>query len=105
MAAWAAVRHCGQEHRGALPAGDQDNYMAEMAAQLAVAERAGEKRVVIVFDATSPPEVLRRFMQICDRKRQRVYRRDWLDTWAQRLQAFEVVVFLWQTSHIGAPVP
>jgi len=60
--------------------------------------------VVIVFDATSPPEVLRRFVWSCRRKRQRIYRRDWLDTWWRQLQRFEAVVFLWQTSHVGAPV-
>ena len=89
---------------GALPEGVCDNYMAEMAAQLAVAASAGVRRVVIVFDATSPPEVLRRFVWSCRRKRQRFFRRDWLDTWWQQLQAFEVVVFVWQTSHVGAPV-
>ena len=78
--------------------------MAEMAAQLAVAAKAGVRRVVIVFDATSPPEALRRFLWSCWRKRQRFYRRDWLDTWRQQLQAFEAVVFVWQTSHVGAPV-
>ena len=104
VAAWAAVRHDGVREMGALSEGVRDNYMAEMAAQLAVAASAGVRRVVIVFDATSPPEVLRRFMGSCWRKRQRFYRRDWLDTWRQQLQAFEVVVFLWQTSHVGAPV-
>ena len=104
MAAWAAVRHDGARESGALPEGVRDNYMAEMAAQLAVAAKAGVRRVVIVFDATSPPEVLRRFVWSCRRKRQRIYRRDWLDTWWRQLQSFEVVVFLWQTSHVGAPV-
>ena len=104
MAAWAAVRHDGARESGALPEGVRDNYMAEMAAQLAVAAKAGVRRVVIVFDATSPPEVLRRFVWSCRRKRQRIYRRDWLDTWWRQLQRFEVVVFLWQTSHVGAPV-
>lgn len=104
VAAWAAVRHDGARESGALPEGVRDNYMAEMAAQLAVAAKAGVKRVVIVFDATSPPEVLRRFVWSCRRKRQRIYRRDWLDTWWRQLQRFEAVVFLWQTSHVGAPV-
>ena len=104
VAAWAAVRHDGVQESGALPEGVRDNYMAEMAAQLSVAAHAGVRRVVIIFDATSPPEVLRRFVWSCRRKRQRVYRRDWLDTWWRQLQAFEVVVFVWQTSHVGAPV-
>ena len=104
VAAWAAVRHDGARESGALPEGVRDNYMAEMAAQLAVAAKADVKRVVIVFDATSPPEVLRRFVWSCRRKRQRIFRRDWLDTWWRQLQKFEVVVFLWQTSHVGAPV-
>ena len=37
VAAWAAVRHDGERVMGALPDGARDNYMAEMAAQLAVA--------------------------------------------------------------------
>ena len=74
VAAWAAVRHDGVQESGALPEGVRDNYMAEMAAQLSVAAHAGVRRVVIIFDATSPPEVLRRFVWSCRRKRQRVYR-------------------------------
>eukprot|EP00964_Phaeocystis_antarctica_P092323 scaffold59374_cov68-Phaeocystis_antarctica.AAC.1 len=35
VAAWAAVRHDGARESGALPDGVRDNYMAEMAAQLA----------------------------------------------------------------------
>ena len=104
VAAWAAVRHDGAKEMGALPGGVRDNYMAEMAAQLAVAAKAGVQRVVIVFDATSPPEVLRRFVWSCRRKRQRFFRRDWLDTWWRQLQVLEAVVFVWQTSHVGAPV-
>ena len=80
-----------------------DNYMAEMRAQVAAAERCKHRRVVLVFDATSPPEVLRRFIWSCHRRRQRIYRRDWLDSWWAALQKFETVVFLWQTSHAGAP--
>ena len=62
-----------------------DNYMAEMksADVTAAAERAfsmGLRRIVLVFDATSPLEVLRRFIWSCNRKRQRIYRRDWLDS-------------------------
>ena len=104
VAAWAACRHDGEVTRGALPDGVKDNYMAEMAAQLAVARARGVQRVVVVFDATSPPEVLRRFIHSCWRRQQRIYRRDWLDSWAQDLQQFETVVFVWQTSHVGAPV-
>ena len=104
VAAWAAVRHDGAREMGALPEGVRDNFMAEMAAQLAVAAKAGVRRVVVVFDATSPPEVLRSFVRGCRRRRQRVFRRDWLDAWWRSLQSFEVVVFVWQTSHVGAPV-
>ena len=105
VAAWAAARHDGQVVGGALPEGYRDNYMAEMAAQLEVARACEVRRVVVVFDATSPPEVLRRFARLCARRQQRVYRRDWIDTWLQRLcVGFDVVVMLWQTSHVGAPI-
>ena len=104
VASWAACRHDGAVEAGALPEGAQDNYMAEMAAQLAVARQRGIRRVVIIFDATSPPEALRSFSRKCWRQQQRFYRRDWLDSWLQDLQAFEAVVLMWQTSHVGAPV-
>ena len=105
VAAWAAARHDGHVVGGALPEGYRDNYMAELAAQLEVARASAVRRVVVVFDATSPPEVLRRFARLCARRQQRVYRRDWIDTWLQRLCAgFDAVVMLWQTSHVGAPI-
>ena len=105
-AGWSARRSDGGEWHGVIPPPFNDNYMAEMRAQTAAAERAfglGCRRIVLVFDATSPPEVLRRFIWSCNRKRQRIYRRDWLDSWWEALQKFETVVFLWQTSHAGAP--
>ena len=103
VAAWAAVDNQGNVESGALPEEARDNYMAEMAAQLSVA--GGEqRRVVIIMDATSPVLALWNFMSKCDRQRQRVYRRDWMDTWMTWLHEFEAVVFLWQTSHVGAPI-
>ena len=103
LAGWAAQCSDGGEWHGVLTPPYNDNYMAEMRAQIAVAERCKCRRIVLVFDATSPPEVLRRFIWSCTRKRQRIYRRDWIDNWWDALQKFETVVFLWQTSHAGAP--
>ena len=103
VAAWAAVSSEGEVIRGALTAEARDNYMAEFAAQMAVAASAW-RRVVIVMDATSPVGALWSFMGKCDRQRQRAYRRDWLDTWALWLDEFEAIAFVWQTSHVGAPI-
>ena len=97
LAAWATVAHDGSVRRGTLPEGVRDNYMAAMAAQLETAATTGVRRVIIVFDATSPVEALLRFMRSCHKKRRRKYRCDWLDAWARALERFEVVVFLWQT--------
>ena len=43
-------------------------------------------------------------MSCCDRRKQRKYRREWLDTWERWLHDFETVVFVWQTSHVGASI-
>ena len=103
VAAWAAVNSAGECEGGQMAASDRDNYMAEMAAQLAVA-RSAFTRAVIVMDATSPVLALWSFMSGCDRRKQRKYRRDWLDTWDHWLHSFEAVVFVWQTSHVGASI-
>jgi hypothetical protein len=103
VAAWVAIDNSGEVEGGILTADARDNYMAEMAAQLAVA-RKDWTRAVIVMDATSPVLALWSFMSGCDRRRQRKYRRDWLDTWLGWLHDYEAVVFIWQTSHVGAPI-
>ena len=102
VAAWAAVSNEGEVLSGMLEEGWKDNYLAEFAAQLEVAARRGIRRVVIVFDATSPVEALLRYLRSCARKRRKMYRRDWFDAWVEALDKFEIVVLLWQTSHAGA---
>jgi len=109
VSAWAATRHDGWGDGGVLSADEADNYLAEMAAQMRVARDAGGAsgvqltRVVIIMDATSPVAALWRFVLMCTRRRSRVYKRHWIDTWWQTLQDFEVVVFLHQTSHMWEP--
>ena len=103
IVARASVRHDGvvlsgrlEEHVGA------DNYIAELAAQVDTAWSLDRgRRVALVFDATSPPQAMLRFARVCDRWRQGYYVGEWLDTLLRLLERCEVVVLIWQRSHVG----
>ena len=56
----------------------------------------------VIMDATSPTRALRKFIGLHDRHKRKKQRARWLDSWWQALQRFDVVVFMWQTSHVGA---
>ena len=75
------------------------NYRAEMRAQMDAAKRSGARRVMLVFDASSPVAVLMRFIRLGGGRRGQVLLRGLIDEWWEDLQGFEAVVFLWQTSH------
>ena len=102
---WGAVRHDGrrlgarvQEPEGA------DNYLAELAAQIAAAHAEDEGgRLVLMFDATSPVYAARRFRGRCHRHKQAKYASEWLETLNKLLDRQEIAVMWWQTSHVGAP--
>jgi ribonuclease HI len=100
----ACASHDGVERKGRLhePEG-ADNYIAELAALLDTAwhlEKGG--RVVLIFDATSPPQAAARFRRVCDRWKQGYYVGEWLDLLLRLLDRQEVVVLVWQTSHVGS---
>ena len=106
VVARAAARHDGTILGGGLrePEGN-DNYLAEMAAMmdsLAAEEEGG--RIVVVFDATSPVHAMVRFRRECHRRRRGFYADAWIGTWLRLINRHEVVVFLWQTSHVGSPI-
>ena len=75
----AAARHDGTVVAGGLAEEEgQDNYLAELAAQLDAldAEPPGG-RLIVVFDATSPVEAYNRFRRLHHRGRQGVYVGRW----------------------------
>ena len=106
VVARGAGRHDGAVFGGGLhePEG-ADNFIAELAALLDVLQAAEQGgRIIIVLDAISPPLAARRFARVCNRWKQGYYVGSWYDTLLRLLDRQEVVVFLWQTSHVGSPV-
>lgn len=106
VCARAAIRHDGQMVTGRMrePEG-ADNYLAELAAQIDALHEEGEGgRIILVFDATSPVLAMRKFQRCCHRRRQGYYAGEWLETLMRMVEKQEVVVFLWQTSHVGSAV-
>ena len=82
----------------------ENNYKAEMAAVIDAmeAEDAGG-RLVFVIDATSPIRALLKYRKVHHRRRVDYYAEEELDTLMQLMERHEVVVFIWQTSHVGSP--
>ena len=78
-----------------------DNYLAELGAQVRWAWETSAKRYIVILDALSCPESLRRYVWMGDRKRAAKYARRELCKWWKGLEDAEAVVFLWQTSHVG----
>ena len=103
--AFASVRHDGTVIGGRMEEDiGEDNYLAELAAQICTAADGREDDVIIVeFDATSPIMAMLKFLRKGDRVKQSYYAADWIDSLAQKLSRFRAVVFVWQTSHVGAP--
>ena len=106
VVARAGVRFDGRKVGGLMedePEGE-DNYLAEAAAlsDALKSEQAGS-RLVIVLDATSPVRAMLRFGRVHDRAKAGYVARDILDGIAAACERHEVVVFLWQRSHTGAP--
>ena len=59
---------------------------------------------MIVFDATSPVVAMRKFQRRVARARQKMYAGSWLECFMKLLRKQELVVFRWQTSHVGSPL-
>ena len=102
----SAVRHDGEVFGGRMmePEG-HDNYLGELAAEIdAAAAMEKGARVILVFDATSPMRAVIRDALLSSRRRQGRVAGEWLETLVALLRRAEVVVMLWQTSHVGSPV-
>ena len=105
VVARAAARHDGAVFGGRMhePEG-HDNYLGELAAQLdAAAAECEGGRVIIMFDATSPVLAAKRCSRASHRKQQGYLAGEWLRALSRLWQRAELVVFLWQTSHVGDP--
>ena len=101
----AAGRHDGVVCSGTIEATrGLDNYVGEMAALLlAITDAAEGGRVLVVLDASSPVRAWLRFRGRHNRHKLDYYAARLLDSLDQALQKLEVVVFFWQTSHVGSP--
>ena len=80
------------------------NYRAEFAAQLDALKSTGATRIIIVFDASSPVDLLIKYIRSGNERKRRMLLAEWADEWWGELLQFEAVVFLWQTSHVDEPI-
>lgn len=102
----AAVRHDGKIVGGAFSETDRANtYIAEMAALIdAIRAEDDGGRLIFVFDATSPVRALLRYERLHARRKVSQYAGEMLDTLLRETRRHEVIVFVWQRSHVGSPV-
>ena len=110
IATRAAIDHEGHVLGGRIFEEDmnEDNYIAELAAQLDAltdaTSRGTEERVIIVFDATSPVRAMLRFGRLSARVRGDRLAAELLEHFERLRRRVSVLVLLWQTSHVGEPV-
>ena len=110
IATRAAVDHEGHVLGGRICEEDvnEDNYIAELAAQLDAltdaTSRGTEERVIIVFDATSPVRAMLRFGRLGARARGDRLAAELLEHFERLRRRVAALVLIWQTSHVGEPV-
>jgi ribonuclease HI len=110
IATRTAIDHEGQVLGGRICEEDvnEDNYIAELAAQLdALADatsRGNEERVIVVFDATSPVRAMLRFGRLSARARGDRLAAELLEHFERLRRRVAALVLIWQTSHVGEPV-
>jgi ribonuclease HI len=110
IATRAAIDHEGRVLGGRICEEDvnEDNYIAELAAQLDALTDAvsrGEKeRVIIIFDATSPVRAMLRFGRLSARARGDRLAAELLEHFERLRRRVAALVLIWQTSHVGEPV-
>ena len=85
----------------------EDNYHAELAAQLDALHEATRnlgERVIIIFDATSPVLAMLRFGRLGARARGDRLAAELLEHFERLRRRCAALVLLWQTSHVGEPI-
>ena len=104
-ASMAAVAHDGTVVSGQMEEPEAtDNYAGELGAVLAALETApADGRVLLLIDATSPITAWLRFRTAHNRIKCGYYVSSWLATLDALIARQELVMFWWQTSHVGAP--
>eukprot|EP00966_Prymnesium_polylepis_P146123 3375010-Prymnesium_polylepis.1 len=76
-----------------------------MAALVDIMDREPEgSRIIAVFDATSPVRATLRYRRTHARRKINHFAGDMLDTLLQKAGKHEVVLLVWQRSHVGSPV-
>ena len=102
----AAVRHDGTVVGGAFDERDGANtYVAELAALIeALQTEPDGGRIIIVFYATSPVRAALRYGRVHARRKGCHYAHVLLDTLTQEARRHELVLLIWQRSHVGSPV-
>ena len=110
IATRAAIDHEGRVMGGRICEEDvnEDNYIAELAAQLDAltdaTARGTDERVIMVFDATSPVRAMLRFGRLSARARGDRLAAELLEHFERLRRRVAALVLLWQTSHVGEPV-
>jgi ribonuclease HI len=109
IATRAAIDHEGRVLGGRICEEDvnEDNYIAELAAQLDAltdaTSRGTEERIIIVFDATSPVRAMLRFGRLSARARGDRLAAELLEHFERLRRRVAALVLIWQTSHVGEP--
>jgi ribonuclease HI len=110
IATRAAIDHEGHVLGGRICEDDvnEDNYIAELAAQLDAlsdaVSRGVEERVIIIFDATSPVRAMLRFGRLSARARGDRLAAELLEHFERLRRRVAALVLIWQTSHVGEPI-
>ena len=110
IATRAAVDHTGKIFGGRIahePGVGEDNYHAELVAQLDALEeatRTAGERVIVVFDATSPVLAMLRFGRLGARARGDRLAAELLEHFERLRRRCAALVLIWQTSHVGEPI-
>jgi len=110
IATRAAIDHEGHVLGGRICEEDvnEDNYIAELAAQLDAltdaTSRGPDERVILVFDATSPVRAMLRFGRLSARARGDRLAAELLEHFERLRRRVAALVLIWQTSHVGEPV-
>ena len=110
IATRAAIDHEGHVLGGRICEEDvnEDNYIAELAAQLDAltdaSSRGNEERIIMVFDATSPVRAMLRFGRLSARARGDRLAAELLEHFERLRRRVAALVLIWQTSHVGEPV-
>jgi ribonuclease HI len=102
-AARAAIRHCGQVRGGRLYDAN-DSYTTELVALLDAVAHETEETVMVLFDASSPPEALRSWRSNHERRKRDYYNDEELGAVNVHARKLKTLVFFWVKAHSGVTI-